>query len=206
MPSLQKTDGFGESGILIQGNGHPPFAQPAGEQLTDEETNQLLSLTVLSLSAFRINHCRLVVIRDPELKKRLHKFILPGLPPSLPASLVILCMELHPQEKGQAREAENHTRSKPPAHAGPRIQNPRERDEAMLNCGIAAQTLILTAKAMGFECQRLTGVDPAGLGPFINLPENYAAAMLLMVGKHIKPVDHHPASCPFSNLVVIDQF
>ena len=81
-----------------------------------------------------------------------------------------------------------------------------QRDEAMCNCGIAAQTLMLTAKAMGYDSWRMDGFDYEGVGEVINLPDDFVVAMLLVVGKNIKQLWPNGSHLNFNNVMIMDQF
>jgi nitroreductase len=211
LASVQKTDGQSETLILTHPQGYPRYGRGARHKLTDEETSQLLSLTALSLSAFQVNHCRFVVVRDPELRKQLPHFLAEQTPLPPASSFIILCADLSRLEQSPPGNGEIGLEPRPAAATADRTppgenRRRRERDEAMCACGIAAQTLLLTAKAMGFDCWPVNGFDPDGVGALINLPSDFAVAMLLVAGKNIKPAwpGHHLARD--RDMVIIDQF
>ena len=54
----------------------------------------------------------------------------------------------------------------------------------MCSCGIAVQTLMLTAKAMGYDYWRLEAFDTEGIGRLINLPSYDLVAMPRRWRKH----------------------
>ena len=58
-----------------------------------------------------------------------------------------------------------------------------QRDEAMRSCGIAAQTLMLAAKAMGYDSCPMDGFDFAAVGQLINLPDDHVISLCLAIGK-----------------------
>lgn len=58
-----------------------------------------------------------------------------------------------------------------------------QRDEAMRSCGIAAQTLMLAAKAMGYDSCPMDGFDFDQVGQLINLPDDHVIALCLAIGK-----------------------
>ena len=51
-------------------------------------------------------------------------------------------------------------------------QEQKQRDEAMRSIGIGAQTLMLGAKAMGYDSCPMIGFDADAVANFINLPED----------------------------------
>jgi nitroreductase len=208
LPSIQKNDSRFDADISPS-DGYPRFGRAARQKLTEEESSQLLSLTALSLSAFNVNNCRFVVVRDPELRKEINKFS--EKPSQVPhaASLIILCTGLTPRETypGSKGNPDSDNASAPSRKKDLRRDSERKhRDEALCACGIAAQTLMLTARAMNYDAWRLEGFDAEGVGKLINLPQDYVVAMLLVVGKNIKQLSQNPAQFNLQDVVVLDQF
>jgi nitroreductase len=62
-----------------------------------------------------------------------------------------------------------------------------QRDEAMRSCGIAGQTIMLAAKAMGYDSCPMIGFDPVKVAEIINLPGDHAIGFMIAVGKALKP-------------------
>jgi len=69
-----------------------------------------------------------------------------------------------------------------------------QRDEAMRSIGIAAQTIMLTAKALGYDSCPMIGFDPDAVAEVISLPENHVIGMLISVGKAVKPAQSRGGS------------
>jgi nitroreductase len=208
LPSVQKSDSQFDA-ITSQHDGYPRFGKVAQQKLTEEEISQLLSLTALSLSAFNVNNCRFVVVKDPDLRKKINKFSVKQSPVPHLVSLIILCAgmphgETNPGESGKHDSSSSRapSRKKTLRRDGDR----KHRDEAMCSCGIAAQTLMLAAKAMNYDSWRLEGFDAEGVGKLINLPHDHLVAMLVVVGKNIKHLSHNPGQFNFHDVVVLDQF
>lgn len=61
-----------------------------------------------------------------------------------------------------------------------------QRDEAFRSMGIAAQTLILSAKAMGYDSCPMDGFDFDAVEKLINLPDDHVIGQFVVVGKGIK--------------------
>jgi nitroreductase len=81
-----------------------------------------------------------------------------------------------------------------------------QRDEAMRSCGIAAQTLMLTAKAMGYESCPMDGFDFEKVGQLINLPDNHVIAMFVAIGKGIKKAWPRPGQLTLDEVVIKNSF
>ena len=69
-----------------------------------------------------------------------------------------------------------------------------ERDEAVLSAGMAAQTLMLAAKSLGYDSCPMRGMDFDKVAKLVNLPEDHALCMIIAVGKAAEPP--HPRSGP----------
>lgn len=158
---------------------------------TEEEENELLSLAVLSPTAFNIQNWRFVVVKDAELREQI-KAVSWGQSQVTDSSLfVIMCADLKAWEKHPERYWVN---------AAPEVQDyilpaiddyyrgkdQVQRDEAMRSCGIAAQTLMLAAKNSGYDSCPMDGFDFEAVAELINLPDDHVIAMFVAIGKGIK--------------------
>lgn len=211
MPFVEKTDNQFDAGIPTQRDGFLRLGRMTRHKLTEEETNHLLSLTALSLSAFNVNNCRFVVVRDVELRKQVNKLSLKKVQIPQVFSLIILCADLQHGEKDPGGNGGNDSQKAKKTTTSRKKRSQRDskqlqRDEAMCSCGIAAQTLMLTAKAMGYDSWRMDGFDYEGVGELINLPQDYVVAMLLVVGKNIKQLWPNGSQVNFNNVMITDQF
>ncbi|MEM9771821.1 MAG: nitroreductase family protein, partial [Cyanobacteria bacterium P01_D01_bin.73] len=81
-----------------------------------------------------------------------------------------------------------------------------QQDEAMRSCGMAAQTIMLAAKAMGYDSCPMDGFDFDAVGKLINLPEDHAISMFVVVGKPVKPAWDRPGQLPLKDVVIRDRF
>jgi len=82
----------------------------------------------------------------------------------------------------------------------------QQRDEAMRSVGIVAQTLMLAAKAKGYDSCPMIGFDPDKAAEIINLPEDHVIGMMLVIGKAAKPAWSKPGQLPLGDVVVKDRF
>lgn len=210
LPSARK-DAALEAFIPLYQNGRPSPGQMVGPKLTEEETNQLLSLAILSLTASHIPNWRFVIVKDAELRKQIRQAAGDQAQVTDASLLIILCAGTKAWEKhstnlrrhGPDRD-KNYFIVANNGYALGKEELPR--DEAMCSCGIAAQTLMLAAKAMGYDSSPLYGFDADRVGKLINLPPEYVVAMFVVLGKNVK--DHWPRNgkLNFSEVVITDQF
>lgn len=80
------------------------------------------------------------------------------------------------------------------------------RDEGMRSVGFAAQTMMLAARAMGYDSCPMIGFDLDKVSSLIRVPKDHAIAMLLAVGKATKPAWPKGGYIPFGEVIVTDRF
>lgn len=180
-------------------------------QMSEEEVKQLLGLAMLSPTAFNIQNWRYVTVRDPELRKQIREVSWDQAQVTDASLLVVLCADLKAWEKEPAR----YWRDAPqevadilvPAIDGYYRDKPGVmRDEAMRSCGIAATTIMLAAKAMGYDSCPMDGFDFEKVGELINLPEDHCIAMFVVVGKGTKEAWDRPGQLAYDEVVIEDRF
>ncbi|MEM6500644.1 MAG: nitroreductase family protein [Cyanobacteria bacterium P01_C01_bin.89] len=180
-------------------------------KMTDGEIEQLLSLAVLSPTAFNIQNWRFVVVSDPELRQKIREVAWDQAQVTEASLLLVLCAD----RNAWNREPERYWKDAPEAVQGilvPAIKNYYEgneaaqQDEAMRSCGMAAQTIMLAAKAMGYDSCPMDGFDFDAVGKLINLPEDHSIAMFVVVGKPVKPAWDRPGQLPLGDVVIRDRF
>ena len=81
-----------------------------------------------------------------------------------------------------------------------------QRDEGLRSCGMAAQTIMLAAKAMGYDSCPMIGFDPERLAEIISLPEDHIIAMIVVVGKATQGAWPKPGQLPIDDVVRFDRF
>ena len=160
-------------------------------KMTEAEIDNLISLAMLSPTAFNIQHWRFVVVRDPDLRAQIRAVSWRQPQISDASLLIVICADLDAWKKDPDRYWRNATQEtrKGVVEAISSYYEGREqvqRDEAMRSCGIAAQTLMLAAKSMGYDSCPMDLSDFGEIAKFINLPQDHVIAMLLAVGKSIR--------------------
>jgi nitroreductase len=81
-----------------------------------------------------------------------------------------------------------------------------QRDEAMRSAGIVAQTMMLTAKSLGYDSCPMIGFDQEKVAELINLPEDNVLCMMLAIGKAIKPANTRGGQLPLNDVLIKDSF
>ena len=180
-------------------------------EMSREETNKLMSLALLSPTAFNIQNWRFVIVRDPELRRRIRSVAWDQSQVTDASLFIILCADLKSWEKEPSRYWRNAPkevqefllRSVDDYYRG---KDQVQRDEAMRSCGIAAQTLMLAAKAMGYDSCPMDGFDFGKVGEIINLPEDHVIAMFVAIGKGIREARPRGGQLDMDDVVIEDLF
>ena len=81
-----------------------------------------------------------------------------------------------------------------------------QRDEALRSCGIAAQTLMLTAKAKGYDSCPMDGFDFEEVGKIVNLPDDHVIAMFVAIGKGTQEAWERPGQLPMDQVIITNKF
>ncbi len=76
----------------------------------------------------------------------------------------------------------------------------------MRSCGMAAQTLMLTAKSMGYDSCPMDGFDFDAVGKLIKLPEDHVISMFVAIGKATKEAHPRGGQLPLTDVVITDTF
>ncbi|MCA1901283.1 MAG: nitroreductase family protein [Candidatus Hydrogenedens sp.] len=180
-------------------------------KMTEEEIQKLMFLVLLSPTSFNIQNWRFVLVRDPELRKKIYQ-VAWNQPQVINASLlVVLCADIKAWEKQPERYWRNAPEDiknfvVPAIDQYYRGREQVQRDEAMRSCGIAVQTLMLAAKAMGYDTCPMVGFDFDAVAKLINLPQDHVVAMMVAVGKATKPAWPRAGQLPYEEVVIIDKF
>lgn len=183
----------------------------AQHQLTDEEKEKLFSLIRMTPTAFNQQNYRFVVVEDETVRDKL-KEAAHGQEQVTDASLlIVICADLKAWEKSPVRYWENAPGEVQDYIVGAidnyyRGKEQVQRDEAMRSAGMAAQTIMLAAKTMGYDSCPMDGFDFDKVGELINLPEDHAVAMFVVVGKAEVPARPRPTQIANEEVFVTDRF
>ena len=180
-------------------------------KITDNEINQLMSLAVLSPTSFNIQNWRFVLVKDPEIKKQIRAAVWDQPQVTDSSVLIVVCADLKSWKNNPAqywinvpKEAQNFlVPAMGPFYEG---KDQLQRDEAVRSCGIAAQTIMLAAKSMGYDSNPMIGFDPDKVAEIIKLPENHVISMLIAIGKQTQPAMPRGGQLPLDKVVFTDKF
>jgi nitroreductase len=150
-------------------------------------------------------------VRDPELRRKIRAAGFDQAQLTDASVLIVMTADTQAWRKDPQR----YWRNAPPEVAtmlvdwmGP-FHEGREwlqRDVAMRSIGMAAQTIMVAAKAMGYDSCPMIGFDQEPVAELINLPEDHVIGMIIAVGKGTKAPWPKPGQLPLEDVVVHDRF
>ena len=182
---------------------------PAHE-MSEAEINALLELALLSPTSFNMQNWRFVVVTDPKKRAAIQAAAWNQAQVTEASITILLCAKLNAYEDAGRYwvHAPQPVQDMLVPMIAPFYQNSVElrRDEAMRSIGIAAQTLMLTAKSIGYDSCPMIGFDPEKVAEIIDLPENHVIGMMLTVGKALKEANVRSGQLPYDEVVFRNGF
>lgn len=176
-----------------------------------EELKSLLDVAIQTPSSFNIQHWRIVNVTDPALRAQLREAAYDQ-PQVTDASLLfVICADIKAWEKDPQRYWFNAPKEAqdilvPWIHPFYNDKAQLQRDEAMRSVGLMLQTLMIAAKAMGYDSCPMIGFDIDKVGQLIRLPADYAVGAMLVIGKGIQPAWPKPGFIPMDEMFVENHF
>ncbi|MAE61089.1 MAG: reductase DrgA [Planctomycetaceae bacterium] len=180
-------------------------------EMTDAEIRKLLDAAIQSPTSFNCQHWRFVVVKDAAMRAEIQAASFNQTHVTEASLLVVLAADL----KAWAKEPQRYWKHAPPeilqrmvSMIGPFHEgnDQLQRDEAMRSCGLAGQTIMLAAKAMGYDSCPMIGFDPVKVGALIHLPADHVIGFMVVVGKAVQPARQKPGQLALDDVVVQDRF
>jgi nitroreductase len=181
--------------------------------LTEVEEQTLLEAAIQAPSSFNIQHWRLVILRDSQLRQRIREEFAGGQSQITDASFLVLFTA---DTKAWQKSPERYWQNVPTeisermvkgigsfhAHRDDLFQ----RDEAQRSIGMAMQTLMLVAYNLGYQSCPMIGFNAEGIAKLINLPEDHVMGAMVAIGKGIKEPWPKPKRLPLDEVVHENSF
>jgi nitroreductase len=180
-------------------------------KIGDADVEKLLDAALQSPTSFNIQHWRFVVVRDPELRKEIRAVGNDQAQMTDASLLVVMTADVMAWKKEPGRYwkaapkevADLLVNWMGPFHEG---KDQLQRDEAQRSIGMAMQTLMVAAKAMGYESCPMIGFDHEAVAKLINLPADHCMGPMVAIGKGTKDPWPKPGQLSKDEVVVTDRF
>lgn len=180
-------------------------------KITADEIRKILESAILSPTSYNIQNWRFVTITDNKRKDKLSELSHGQRHVSECSLVIILCADLNSWDK----EPQRYWKNIPEESRNALVKSLRnsyrgkprqQRDEAMRSCGMAAQTIMLAAKSMGYDTCPMKGFDYDKVGDFIELPEDHVIVMMIVVGKAAQKASSRGGQLRLSEVVFENKF
>ncbi len=177
----------------------------------EADLRKLLEAAMQSPTSFNIQHWRFVVVRDKALRKQIRSAGNDQAQITDASVLIVMTADVLAWKKNPQR----HWRDAPPEVARMLVdwmapfhegRDWLQRDEAMRSIGIASQTIMLAAKALGYDSCPMIGFDPDKVSEFIGLPDDHVIGNMIAIGKGTKAAWPKPGQLPWEEVVINDRF
>lgn len=183
----------------------------ADYQMPQDDVNTIFSLALLSPTAFNIQNWRFVAVSDSELREQIKVVAWNQEQVTTCSLFVVLCANLKSWESRPERYWANAPQPVqeiilPAIDQYYRDKDQVQRDEAMRSCGIAAQTMMLAAKALGYDSCPMDGFDFDAVARLIRLPKDHVIAMCIAIGKGTKEPWSRPGQLSVDEVVIKNRF
>lgn len=180
-------------------------------RMTDEEIEKLFTAAIQSPTSFNIQHWRFVLVRDPDLRKKIRAVGNDQAQMTDASILVVMTADIKAWQKSPERYWKDAPKEVAdllvnwmgPFHEGREFL---QRDEGMRSIGMAMQTLMLAAKGMGYDSCPMIGFDFDPVAKLINLPEDHVLGPMIAIGKGVKDPWPKPGQLPLSDVLIHDKF
>lgn len=180
-------------------------------RMTDTESRQLLEAAMQAPTAFNIQNWRFVNVTDPEVRQQIRAVAWDQAQVTDASMLIVLCADLEAWKHDPARYWKNAPQPVqdflvPAIGQYYEGREQVQRDECMRSCGLAGMTIMLAAKAMGYDSCPMDGFDFDAVAKIIRLPENHVISFMIAVGKGTQPAWAKPGQLDFSEVVIENTF
>ena len=183
----------------------------ANHRMTEAEIDQLMTAAIQAPTSFNMQNWRFVLVSDKALRQQIREAGNDQAQITDASLLIILTADVKAWKKNPARywkDAPTEVAEILVNWMGPFYEGKEQlqRDEAMRSCGIAGQTIMLAAKAMGYDSCPMIGFDIDQVGLIIRLPQDHVVGFMIAVGKATKPAFAKPGQLPLAEVIVHNQF
>lgn len=175
---------------LVESRRSIKYFDPA-HRIQKDEINALLKLALLSPTAFNIQHWRFTIVQNTELREKIKKISFNQSQVTDASLLIVITGDLDAWRKNPKkywRNADENTQNMMSSmiHDFYHHKDEMQRDEVMRSCGMAAMTIMLAAKNMGYDTCPMDGFDFDAVTELLELPKNQIPVMFVAVGKKLK--------------------
>lgn len=179
--------------------------------MTKEEIRTLMEHAILSPTAFNLQHWRFINVEDKKLRQEIREASYGQAQVTDSSMLLVLCADLNAWEKDPQRYW-RHAPKEVQDFMLPAIEgyytnhHQGQRDECFRSVGIAASTIMLMAKGMGYDSCPMDGFDFDKVARIINLPHDHVIVMMITIGKKLQEARPRSGQLELDEVLFTDKF
>lgn len=179
--------------------------------MSDEQINELMEAVILSPTAFNIQNWRFVLVTDPQAKQNFKEIGWNQAQFSDCSVIVLICGDRLAYSQDTDRYWAHAPKPTREALVGMirgyyDAQVEARRDENLRSGGMAAQTMMLAAKAMGLDSCPMSGFDFNKAAELVNLPADHDIIMAVTVGKALEQARGRGGQLPLEEVCFKNSF
>ena len=183
----------------------------ANTRMPKADYQALMDSVLLSPTSYNIQHWRFVRVTEVEQRENLKAAAWGQAQVSEAAELFVLCANVDAWNDRPERYVANSPKETqdmllPMMYNFYNKKEQIQRDEAMRSCGIAAQTMMLAAKGLGYDSCPMVGFDREKVAELIQLPKGHVIAMMIAIGHAEKAAYPRAGQLPLSDVLVENHF
>jgi nitroreductase len=180
-------------------------------KMTEVDFTQIMNAVLLSPTSYNIQHWRFIRITDTKTRLKIKDAAWGQQQVEDASEVIILCADTQAWSDRPERYWSNAGKSVQDVLL-PMLDNfytdkpQTQRDEAMRSCGMAAQTLMLSAKALGYDTCPMIGFDTQAVADIIKLPEGHVISMMITIGKASKAANQRGGQLPLREVLMDNNY
>ena len=176
-----------------------------------QDFEKLMQAVLLSPTSYNIQNWRFVRITNQQTRLKLKDAAWGQQQVEDASEVILLCADSqawsdNPQRYWAETDSNVQQMILPMIDSFYRGKKQTQHDETMRSCGMAAQTLMLSAKALGYDTCPMIGFDKEQVASIINLPEQHVICMMIVIGKAAKPANPRSGQLPLSEVLFENSF
>ncbi|MCB1886948.1 MAG: nitroreductase family protein [Rhodocyclaceae bacterium] len=183
----------------------------ANASLPETDFQRIMEAAIKAPTSFNIQHWRFVRVRDGALRQQIRAAAWNQAQVTDASELLVIVGDARAwarQPERYWRHADAATRDAlvPMLQDFYRDRDWLQRDEAIRSGAMAAQNIMLSAKALGYDSNPMIGFDIDEVGRLLKLPEDHVIVMMLAIGTATSPAWPRSGQLALDELVVADHF
>lgn len=183
----------------------------ANATLPEADFERMLDAAIKAPTSFNIQHWRFVRVQDQSLRQQIRAAAWDQAQVTDASELLIIVGDTRAwakQPERYWRNANAATRDMlvPMLQDFYRDRDWLQRDEAIRSGAMAAQNIMLSAKALGYDSNPMIGFDIDRVGQLLNLPDDHLIVMMLVIGTATSPAWPRGGQLPLDELVIHNHF